>query len=221
MSERDGDGPNETPAVTDESVDFSPLAQFDPTSVPVIAMQLSGVICVGPGEGPLGSPLGESCGEADCRYRAYELTLHESRHALFSGFAQAAAAISAPLDLVIDGLAIDIYRVRSQREVRCVNLEHHPIRDQLRFTAERLTTRPIASPEWELVRCLRDLRGTRAIRLGGAPGAQRLIVHDDLARELSIERIGRLHEVLPIVPAGIAAGGVAGSLARRLRRDSD
>jgi hypothetical protein len=221
MSEHPGDGPHETPTIGGECFDFSALAQFDAGSVPVITTQLSGVVCAGPCERPLGSPLGESCGEANCHYRAYELTLHESPHALLSGFAQAAAEISAPLELVIDGMAIDVYRVRAARQTRIVDLEHHPIRHKLGLSAERLGTRPIDSPEWELVRSLRDLRRTQAIRFAGAPGPQRLVIHEDLARELSLERLGTLCEVLPIVPAGVGTGSFAGSIARLLRRSSE
>jgi hypothetical protein len=187
----------------------------------VFSIALAGVTCVGPAERPFGPPLGQSCGRLCCRYRAHDLTLHESRHALFSSFAQTAASISAPVDFVIDGLALDVYRVRSRGEIRCADLEHHPIRDQLRFSAERLAAQPIDSPEWELVRRLRDQRRTRAIRLAGAPGAQRLIIHADLAEDLQVERLGALAEVLPIVPAGLGGDGLAATLARRLGRTND
>ncbi|HXM86883.1 MAG TPA: hypothetical protein VN889_04550 [Solirubrobacteraceae bacterium] len=221
MSQHELDGPDETVIAAREEFDFSPLAQLEVASVPVISIELSGVTCVGPAERPLGPPLGQSCGRPRCRYRAHDLTLHESRHALLSSFAQTAASISAPLDFLFDGLTLDVYRVRSRGEIRCANLEHHPVRDQLRFSAERLAAQPIASPEWELVRRLRDQRRTRAIRLAGAPSAQRLIVHTDLAEDLQVERLGTLAEVLPIVPAGLGGDGLAATVARRLGRTSD
>jgi hypothetical protein len=219
MSEHQGHGPDETLiSAAPERFDFSPLAHFDAASVPVISLQLSDLMCVGRGEAPFASALGESCGEPGCRYRAHALTLHASPHALLAGFADRAAASALPLELVIEELAVDIYCVRSRGAIPCIDLEHHPIRDQLALSPERLGARPAESPEWELVRSLRDLRRTRAIRLaGGDSEVQRLILHADLARELHVERLGALPDVLPIVPAGFGAGSLAASLARRLR----
>ena len=223
MSEDHRDGPDETLITAGpERFDFSALAHFDAASVPVITVALSGLLCAPRGQTPFASALGEDCGQTDCLYRAHALTLHASRHALLAGFADRAAASDMPLDLLIEELGVDVWSLRSRGPIRCANLEHHPIRGELALNAERLDSQPSASAEWELVRIVRDLRRTRAIRLAtGALDVQRLVVHADLVRELYIQRRGTLQEVMPIVPEGFGANGVAATLVRRLRRKAD
>jgi len=223
MSEHHGDGPDETLiTAAPERFDFSALAHFDAASVPVITVALSGLVCAPRGQTPFASALGESCGQTDCVYRAHAVTLHDSRHALLAGFADRAAASDIPLDLLIEELGVDVWSLRSRGPIRCANLEHHPIRGEVALNAERLDSQPSASAEWELVRVVRDLHRTGAIRLAtGALDVQRLLVHADLGHQLRIERRGTLQEVMPIVPEGFGGNGVAATLARRLRREAD
>jgi len=219
MSEHHGDGPDETLiTAAQEAFDFSALAHFDAATVPVITIAISGLVCAPRGRTPFAHALGESCGLADCVYRAHALTLHASRHALLAGFADRAAASEMPLELLIEELGLDVFSLRSRGQLRCADLENHPIREDVALSAERLDANPIRSAEWELLRSVRDLRRTRAIRLAsGALDVQRLIVHADLAGELRVRRLGALQQVMPIVPEGFGGDGLAASLARRLR----
>lgn len=221
MGEHHADGPEETLiTAAAERFDFSALAHLDAASVPVITEALSGFVCAPRGWAPFAAALGESCGERGCRYRA--LTLHASRHALLAGFAARAAASGLPLGLVLDQLAVDVWSLRSRAEVRCAQLERHPILDDVPLSVARLDSQTSESAEWELVRILRDVHHTRAIRLASSDlGVRRLILHADLLDELSLEHGGALGEVMPIVPAGFGAGSLAARLARRLRRATD
>ncbi len=223
MSEHHADGPDETLiSAAAERFDFSALAHLDAASVPVITVTLSGLLCAPRGQGPFAAALGESCGERGCRYRAHDLTLHASRHAMLAGFAERAAASELPLGLLLEELGVDVWSLASRGPIRCANLEHHPILDDVALSAERLDSQPTDSAEWEFVRILRDLHATRAIRLAASSlGLQRLILHADLVGELHLERCGALHEVMPIVPAGFGAGSLAAKFARRLRRTTD
>lgn len=223
MSEHHVDGPDETLiTAAAERFDFSALAHLDAASVPVITVALSGLVCAPRGQAPFAATLGESCGERGCRYRAHDVTLHASRHALLAGFAERAAASGLPLGLVLDELGVNVWSLASRGQVRCADLEHHPILNDVPLSAERLDSQPAASAEWELVRIVRDVHATRAIRLASSDlQAQRLIVHGDLAGELDLERRGALAEVMPIVPAGFGTGSLAANFARRLRRSTD
>jgi hypothetical protein len=203
-----------------EQFDFSPLHHADLRAIPVRCSRVAGLTLVRRGEAPLADTLGQSCGDPQCRYRAHAVTLHASRHALLDGIAERAAACEAPLELVIEQLAVDVYRLRSPAPVRLIELQHHPIRQQLALSAEGLDGCAIESPQWALVRALRDLYETRVVRLAREQGAQRLLVHADLAAQLEVCRLGTLAEVLPILPAGLGSGSLAGALARRLRRNT-
>jgi hypothetical protein len=198
--ESDGDITGTQPGL---SFDFSALAGFDPASVPVLQKQLLGLAGAPTRSHPLGEALGNSCGDPGCRYRAYELLLHRDRRALMENHILAASASAIPPDLAITGLGRDIYRVASQGAARVADLSEHPILYQVPLSARSLRSAPADSPEWELLRILRDFHRSVAIRLPSREGTgDDLIVHADLASTLRIKRLGTLQEVLPILSEG-------------------
>jgi hypothetical protein len=216
--------PEPTPTGTDGPAipfSFTALKPFDVETIPVSTRTFSGLVSVPPGQHPLEETLGEPCGDPVCPYRAHALELHPDPMSMLKNYAEAARAAGVPLALVLEGLTREVYRISTSTPILTADLSGHAINWRIPVTFTNLRVHPSSSLTWEVTRIIRDHYSNGALLL--APGRHRghdLLVHADAGRELRIEYLGRLNDILPAIsPTGLRADGPLLRLLRRVLGD--
>jgi hypothetical protein len=182
-------------------LDVSPLAGFELASVTVEHRQIHGFVTSAAGRSPLETLVGQRCDDPFCPYRSIELRLHPSVGALMSNFQLACEAQGLPRGAFIGQFDRDIVTVDSAFPVATADLSNHPILHKVRVSLDRLHDCDAATPEWELVRTIRDGLGTNVIELPLAKpySGRELLVQREFAQKLKFTRQGSMDELTPIL----------------------
>lgn len=194
--------------VADGAVDFSVLGGFDLDSVTVRQVGIAGYMTVCRGAHPLGADIGECCGDVDCPYGLFELTVFSSLDDLAARHIRDVIMRwpDIPASELLRGLLLDVYEIRPVAPIPIADLRNHPVLWRVPVSIERLRAQGFVhlarnAPEWELIRLLKDGLHVGGIELP-AQSSERgrdFALHRDHADQLSFERLGAFEEVVPSV----------------------
>jgi hypothetical protein len=198
------------------------LSTFEAMSVDVRNSALSGFTCDVTGHGPFRET--RSPGDGAGRYDVVSITLERTAASVVDRMVRDVVrryqGIGARL-LLSGDLRVDICRV-SAPPLRVADLRTHPILYRANPCPERLAKVGSASPEWDLVRILTDILAVAAIELPGqsGPDGRDYLIRTAHSREFTVEPIGALHEIAPMLADSSASAVLASllDLVRRLRR---
>jgi hypothetical protein len=183
------------------AIDLSPLAGFDLSSVTVKRTKIHGFVTAHRGASPLEAIVGAQCEDRRCPYRCIELRLHPSMGELLANYEAASVRQGLAPGEFIGQFDRDVFVVSSAFPVMTADLSGHPILHKVRLSLDRLHEAAAGTPEWELVRTIRDGCHTSALELpvGAVYSGRDLLVHLDLANRLRFDRQGSMDDLTPII----------------------
>lgn len=205
---------------------FSSLRTFAATSVRTVTLQVDGFTTAPVGRQPADRGLGEPCGTPACPYALRELTVISTIGALGDRWLRdAARRWQIDVRILLSELRLDVFKVSSKRPLRLADLRTHPILYRVPITADRLRNAggfdsAPSSPEWELVRTLRDaIPKIDGLLLPSDSGAHAhdMLVFDDRVGDVAFTRIGSLQDTIPTT----AESDFANFLQRFINRSSN
>ncbi len=173
--------------------------------VGVIRRPLEGLLVSGPREHPFDHAIAHPCPDPDCPYRLASIRAFANMRELVTAhIVRPAKECGMPVTRYFRGVDVELWKLRSPEPLRIAELSYASIASQVPLSAPDLDMANLDSASCEVVRTVCDYLHVEAIHLPAPSdelGESFLLCHAAWKR-VDLERLGSLHDALPLLGPG-------------------